>query len=163
MKKLLKVAGVRSLSVWCLLVLFTIQQVQAQEANNCSDCACPPGIFLGSCSVRCCKPAIPACDCGILSNRCTCVGSPAFLPALQEQNLRDFAALLRTSAFTSIHAQKSAEDLSRLLDAHAGKQTDLFYTIAERIDETLRQLPTVEKHLVNQWIVSRGGQSNTIP
>ena len=163
MNQIVKIANGRFLSVWCLLVLFNLQHVGAQESNNCTECACPPGYFQGACSVRCCKPMVPACDCGTFSNRCTCVGLAGALPALQEQNVRDFAVFLRSSHFSSIYVQCTVEDLPRLLSAHAGQQTDLYYTIAKRIDANLRQMPATEKQLANQWIVARGGNANTIP
>ncbi|MCC6413841.1 MAG: hypothetical protein IT270_19485 [Saprospiraceae bacterium] len=162
MVQIFKIENTRLLSIWCLLILFNMQQVRAQEANNCTECACPPGIFQGSCSVRCCKPKVPGCNCEIFSSRCSCVGLAGAMPELHDQNVRDFAVYLRTSPFSSTHAQSTADDLLRLLSAHAGQQTDLYYTIANRLEQNLRQLPATEKQLANQWIGARGGSYETI-
>ena len=151
-----------SLTASFLMLLFGGIKLSAQQANDCTSCGCPDGIFFGACNVKCCKPSVPACVCGNFSARCTCTGGVAYMPELHEQNIRDFALYLRGGAFDSNPAQNAAGGIDEMLLANAANQSDLVFTIGDRVNQFLLELPAGEKQAVNQWLVSRGGQSITI-
>lgn len=133
-----------------------------QENNNCTECRCGSGYFTSGCSIRCCLPKVPDCQCEWFSTACTCVSEGSYLPSIHSDNVRAFSAYLGSGSFSSATASEMASDLLEALKAHATGQPEAFYAVARRIEANGAKLPANEKQLANQWIQSKGNY-NHIP
>ena len=127
-----------------------------QEKNNCMECRCGSGYFTNGCSISCCLPKVPDCQCEWFSTACTCISETNTLPTINGDNVRAFSAYLRSGNFSSATASEMASDLLESLVAHASGKPEAFYAVAERIERNGATLPTNEKQLANQWIQSKG-------